>query len=111
MKKHFYSHLIEIDSLSVSLDELEMTIEEKSELLNIATSSIHHMVLDVVLSELSADDKKLLISHIAHDHHEKAWQLVQDKIENAEDKIKKTIGQIKKELHDDILDSKKKQIA
>ena len=57
-KKNFYNHLIVIDTIHVGLDTLELTPEEKQELLDLAENNIHHKVIDTVLSELKSQIKK-----------------------------------------------------
>jgi hypothetical protein len=102
MKKHFYSHLIETETLTIELNKLEITEEEKAHLLTIVDSSLHHTVLDAILSELSSNDKKLFLQHIAVDDHEEIWNFLNRKVDTIEEKIKKTAEDLKKELHDDI---------
>lgn len=109
MKKHFYSHLIEVDSIHIALDELELSAEERDELATIMESNIHHVVLDTILSELSSYDKKLFLHHLASDKHDEVWNLVHKKVENIEEKIKKAVDDLKKHLHEDIHEAKKKK--
>jgi hypothetical protein len=70
MKKHFYSHLIRLDSVHISLNDLELTVEERNELIGIMDSSIHHVILDTILSELSSYDKKLFLTHLHSQKHD-----------------------------------------
>lgn len=102
MKKHFYSHLIEIDSLVIKLHATNMTKEEKEHLLSLAESTVHHKIVDAILSELSAEDKKEFLSHVRDDSHEKIWDLLQNKVDGVEEKIKKAADEISRELHKDI---------
>lgn len=106
MKKHFYSHLVQIDSLVVTLNSMDLSDTEKEELLQIADSSIYHAVLDAVLSELSDKDKKLFLQHLLTDDHGKIWEFLHGKVSNIEDKIKKTADDLTEKLHEDIKDSK-----
>lgn len=106
--KYFYSHLIEIDSLVVALSELGLSEEEKTHLLGIVESSLHHAILDAILSELSEKDKKLFLEELQREDNEKIWKLLSIKIDSIEEKIKKTAQNLKDELHKDILNSKKK---
>ncbi|MBP7967137.1 hypothetical protein KAZ66_02580 [Candidatus Woesebacteria bacterium] len=108
MKPHFYSHVIEIDSIHNSLDELGLETQEKHELIIIVESSIHHVVMDTVLSELSERDKKLFLGHVVSKEHEKIWDLISMKIENVESKIKHAVENFKQKLHEDIKETKKK---
>lgn len=106
MNKHFFSHLLEVDDLHAELENLEMTDEEKIHVIKLIDESIHHTILDAILSELSEDDKKAFLSHLDSDNHDKIWEFVNNKIDNIEDKIKKAAEDIKKELHHDLKSTK-----
>ena len=109
MKKYFYSDLIEIDSIVTALDELELTDEEKVHLLGIIDSSLHHAILDAVLSELSEHDKKIFLDHMTNEENEKIWKFLNSKVDSIEEKIKKTALDLKEELHKDIKTVKSKR--
>lgn len=102
MKKHFYSHLIEIDTVYTSLDTLDLTQQEKHELVTIVETSVHHIVLDTVLSELSETDKKKFLAHVATENHTDVWELLKEKVHQVEDKIKQAVEELKANLHEDI---------
>lgn len=102
MKKHFYSHLVEIDTLFISLDLLELQKQEREELVLMIDSCIHHAVIDAILTELADDDKKVFLVHLDNDQHDEIWILLNSKTKNMEQKIKKTAEQLKQRFHDDI---------
>lgn len=104
---HFYSHLIKTDSLVVALNELELSDEEKSRLVGIIDSSLHHAILDAVLSELSEKDKEKFLQHVVNEDNEKVWKFLNEKVDNIEGKIKKTADELTAELHKDIKEVKK----
>lgn len=106
--KHFYSHIIETSTLSLALGDMELSQEERLELLSLAHDNLHHTILDTVLSELSDEDKKLFLQHVAVDDHDKVWELLKSKVDNIEEKIKQAAETLKKELHQDITEAKKK---
>lgn len=83
-----------------------MVDNEKEEVKKIIDESIYHTVLDAILSELSEEDKKVFLSHLVDDDHEKIWDFVNNKVENIEDKIKKAADDITVKIHSDIKDSK-----
>lgn len=105
--KHFYTHLIEIDSIIIELDKMDLTDEQKVHLSDLVDSSLHHTVLDAVLSELSDTDKKVFLNHLKEDDSIKIWQFLNEKIENIENKIKKVADDLKTELHEDIKEENK----
>lgn len=102
MKKHFYSHIISMDSLLSALDEMEFSDEQKAHLLSLIDSTIHHVVLDAILSELSEEDKKVFLMYVANDDHMNVWNHLNKKIDNIEEKIRKIVEDLQKELHKDI---------
>lgn len=105
-KKHFYSHIVEVDSLVFQLDQMGFTQEEKTHLISLVDSSLHHVVLDVVLSELSENDKQIFLKKLASEDHDAVWELLNNKIEHIEEKIKKAADELKEELHRDIKEAK-----
>jgi len=102
MKKRFYHHLITIDSIHVALDDLSLTAEEHQELIDIACSSIHHLVIDTILSDLSEEDKKIFLQHMNNEKYNELWRHVKNNIDNVEDKIQKVVEGFLADLHDDI---------
>lgn len=106
--KYFYSHLIEIDSILLELDKMELSYEQKMHLTNLIDSSLHHTILDAVLGELTAADKKVFLNHLKEDDESKIWKFLNEKVDNIEDKIRKTASQLKSELHKDLEEAKKK---
>ncbi len=107
MKKHFFSHLIELDSLHLELSNHSLDESQELEVKRLIDESIYHTVLETILSELSEEDKKIFLSHLVADDHGKIWEFVNGKVENIEDKIVKAAEDIKKELHQDIKSTKK----
>jgi gas vesicle protein len=102
MKKHFYSDVVTLDTVIGEMAELDLSPEEKKELEEIAHDHLHETILDAILSELSARDKKIFLANIEYDTHEKVWKHLNEKVENVEDKIKAAAEKLKSELRDDI---------
>ena len=109
MKPFFYSHLIEIESVIVELDQLDLSKEQKAHLISLIDSSLHHTVLDAVLSELSPEDKKVFLNHFKEGEHSKIWQFLNEKVDGIEDKIKTAAEGLKTELHKDLKKAKKEK--
>lgn len=105
--KYFYSHLIEIDSIISSLDEMDLTDEEKLHLAKLLDSSLHHTILDAILSQLSDSDKRAFMQHVSGGDHDGIWKFLNEKIDGVEDKIKKAAEDLKNELHEDIKEAHK----
>ena len=106
MKRRFYSHVIETSSLTLALGDMDLTPEERKHLVELAQDNLHHAILDVVLSELSPEDKQKFLILLSQDDQEKIWKLLIERVDHVEEKIKKTAEELKKELHKDIEESK-----
>lgn len=106
-KKQFYHSIVEIDSLFVELEHLELTDSEKEHLGELIDANLHHEVLDAILSQLSEEDKKKFLHHMSRDEDGEIWELLNNKAENIEDKIRAAAELVKKELHEDIKEAKK----
>lgn len=105
----FYSYLIEIESIVVELDKLDLSPEQKVHLTSLIDSSLHHMILDAVLSELSPQDKKAFLQALKTDDHSKIWKFLNEKVDKMEEKIKKTASDLKNELHKDLDEARQRR--
>lgn len=108
MKKHFYSHLVSLDTVHVELDYLDLSDHEKNHLRELSESNLHHMILDAVLSELTDEDKKVFLRQIHHDDHHAVWRFLNKKTRNIELLIKKTADEMVEKMHEDIKEAKRK---
>ena len=107
--KYFYSHLIKIESIIIELDKMDLTDEQKSHLASYVDSSLHHAILDAILSELTDQDKRIFMQHLNQRDHDKIWRFLNEKMDGVEDKIKKAAEDLKVELHKDLRDAKKRK--
>jgi len=106
--KYFYSHLVEIETITEKLDELDMTPSQKKHLADLIDSTIHQEVLDIIFSRLSDQDKLLFIEELKNDPtNPEIVKLLNEKVEGIEDEIKEAVIKIKKELHEDMETAKK----
>lgn len=108
--KQWYTHLIEIESVNLELDEMELSRDEKLHLSQLIDSSLYHVILDAILSELSEEDKKVFINHLKEDNHDKIWKFLNEKIDNIEAKVKKAADDLMKELEGDLKKAKKLRV-
>lgn len=100
--KHFYSNLIEIESLLIELDKIEMADHEKHELAQLIDSNIHNMVMDAILSKIPDSEKRKFAEIATSEDHQKIWEFLKSKSENIEEDIKRAASEIKKQLHNDV---------
>lgn len=111
MKKQFYSHLVEVDELFVALESLDMHEKERRHLQTIVFSSIHTVVIDIVLSHIPSQDKQLFLDKIYNNEdHEKIWKFLHKRSINLEKKISHAIGILLKEFSQDIMKIGKENI-
>jgi hypothetical protein len=105
--KNFYTHLIEIDSLFVELETLELSDSQKKHLAELIDSNLHNTVLDAILKELPEEEKENFIKHVNNSGHNKIWEYLNEKADGIEDKIKKAAKDLKIKLHQDLAEAKK----
>ena len=108
-KTFFYTHLIEIESIIVELDKLDLSDEQKAHLAGLIDSSLHHTILDAVLSELSPQDKKVFLNHLKEDDHSKIWKFLNEKVDNIEEKVKKAADDLKLQLRKDLKEARQRR--
>lgn len=104
--KQFYSHLIDIESIIISLDELNLSDREKVHLSSLIDSNLHTTILDAVMSELSEEDKMAFLKHLSDKDHDRIWELLNNRVDKVEEKIKTVAQQMKQEIHKDINEAK-----
>jgi hypothetical protein len=109
MSKYFYSHLVTTDSLMLALDSLELSDDEREHLKKLIDSTLHQAIVDAILSELSEEDKVAFLTHLAHENEEKTWELLQEKVDKIEDKIKKAADDLTAEIHKDIEETRQEE--
>ncbi len=102
MGKHFYSHIIETSSISLELGNMDLSKDERIHLISLMEATMHNVILDVILSELSEEDKKIFLTHLSTNNHDKIWEHLKKKINNIEEKIRKAAEELKDELYKDI---------
>jgi len=107
MKKHFYSHIVHLDDIYYELDGLDLKKDEKHHLTLIVNSTVHHTVIDTVLSELHEDDKKIFLDHLHKDRHNDLYDMVRHSVADVEYKILLAIEDLKKSLLEEIKKHKK----
>lgn len=105
---HFYSHIIEIESVLVKLDEMELTPEQKHDLAGLIDSTIHHTVLDLIFSKLPEEEKGFFIQKLKENPGDRGiMEFLNGKVEGIEKEIIKAVNDLKEELHEDLKEAKK----
>ncbi len=101
-KKYFYSHIVETTEISLAIGDIDMPKKHRVKLISLAEENLHHEILDAVLSKLSEDDKKLFLSHLSLENHDKAWEMLSKKVDKVEELVIKLSNNIKKQMQKDI---------
>ena len=105
--KHFYAHLVETTDIVLELGELNLTPEERIHLLSLVEANIHSSVINTVLSTLDEENKKIFLKNLMLSDHIKTLEHLKQTTSDIEDKIQKTINDVKKELLEDLKKTKK----
>ncbi len=106
--KYFYQKYIVIENLIEELHSLDLSDGEKHHLSGLIDGSLHHVILDEILSNLSPEDKKVFLSKMKQDpESEELIEFLNKKIDKLEEKIRVVSEQLIKELHEDVKEAKK----
>ena len=105
---NWYTHLVEIDSIMIELDQMNLSKEEKLHLAHLVDSSLHHTIVNVVLSQLSEEDKRRFVNHLNENDNDKIWKFLNEKVDNLEAKIKKSAEELKSEMNKDLREARKR---
>lgn len=104
----FYTKFISIEEVIEELHTLDLSTEERMHLAGLIDSSLHHAILNEVLSHLKGEDKKLFLKLLAEqESHEKITEFLEIKVDNIQDKIKKVADELVAEMHKDIKEAKR----
>lgn len=107
MQRYFFSHLVNIQTIHLKLQDLDLEDEEKSELVNLAHDTLHYEIINAVLSQLSKEDKKIFLRQMTMDDHPALWRFLNKKIDKIEEKIQKMTDDVVSQMHADIEEAKK----
>jgi hypothetical protein len=105
---YFFSHLIDIKAMHIKLQMLDLSEEERAELLKLAHDTIQYAIVQTILSELSHEDKKIFLRQLHLADHAGMWRFLNRKVKNIEEKVKQVAEEFLKEFHKDIEEAKKK---
>jgi len=105
MSKLFYDHLIVIEEINNTLVALELPEEDYNETLSIIDETVHHHVLDVILTHLPNEHHETFLEQLASAPHDKSILIFLNEKSpvDIEEEIAKTIDKLKEELLELIL--------
>lgn len=105
--RYFFTDLIEIESIIIELDKMNLSKEEKMHLSSLLDTSLHHTILDAIFSQLNEEDKKTFAAHLESNEHDRIWKFLNEKIDKVEDRIKAAAEELKSKMHQDLKEAKK----
>jgi len=105
--KFFYRSLIQIDEFNNIFEKEELAVEEKEELVLMVKDTIHHRVVETVLTHLPEEyHKEFLKTFTKKPDDEGILNALKEKVEDIEEKIKEAVEQAKSEILTDLQSEK-----
>lgn len=99
MNKIFYDHLIYREEVIAAIDKHKIAVEEREELVQLADETLHHHVLDVILSNLPQEKhEEFLVKFHNTPFDEKLLDYLKKEIADIEEKIATEAKKVKSEL-------------
>lgn len=110
MTKIFYDHLIGLEEIDTELKGYHLQQEEYEELIRIADETIHHHVLNIILTHLPKEKHELFLeTFYATPHDKKLLEFLKKEANpEIEEKISSEAKRIKGEIISEIRRAKKK---
>lgn len=110
MSKIFYDHLVGLKEISIELKGYSLQSEEYEELVKIADETLHHHVLNIILTHLPKEKHQFFLETFhTTPHDEKLLEfLKKEATPEIEKAIKKEAQKVKKEILSEIKRAGKK---
>lgn len=103
----FYTKLITVEPLLIEMESLNLSQEEREHLSELIDSSLHHTILDQILSNLNEEDKRVFLMRLSKNpEDETLLEFLNQKVENIEDGIKKVSDELIAKMHKDLKTAK-----
>lgn len=99
---YFYDHIISLESVHVAIDQMKIEPAQRVELRNLLEEQVHYAILNMLLSELPAEDRGMFLRHQEGDQHDELWRLLGEKVDQVEDKIRQVSEELVSKMHQDI---------
>ena len=100
--KYFYAHIFSPDDIHKELEILDITDEERNHLVMVVESTMHHAVVDALLSALPEEHKGSFLDRLTDDDHDGMWNILHEHVDDPESKVTETVEALKAELLADI---------
>ncbi len=107
MINKIFAKYINTESILIEMNDLNLSNTERQHLASLVDSSMHHAILDEILSNLNSQDKKIFLQKVQSGDEEEIVDFLNKQVDNIEDKIKAVSEKLVKELHEDLKEAKK----
>lgn len=110
MAKIFYDHLVFREEIDLELDQYDLSILERQELVSLIDETIHHEILDLILSNLPTERHEEFLDslHLQPGNKNLLVYLNEQTGKDMEKMIQKHSQDLKKEILKEIVKAKKK---
>lgn len=100
MSKIFYDHLVDVEEITRGLKKYVLQKEEYDELLQIADETLHHHVLNVILTHLPKEKHEIFLENFyAAPHDPKLLDFLKNEgLVEIESKIQSEVKKVKEEI-------------
>lgn len=101
----FYEQFLTLPNLQTQLDSKNLESQEKNQLIQIATSSLHHEVITLILSELPLHSHQIFLLLIkAEPENPKLWDWLEERARGIKEKIVGKIKMVEQEFIEELRD-------
>lgn len=102
--KYFYEEITQLTIITNDFFDKKADKKEVAEIIELAKSTVHHKVIDHVLSELDDQMKEEFIQLLEkRDTHKHTLEKLKEHIKDMEEKVIDVVRKAEKELHDIII--------
>lgn len=99
MKQIFYDHLVIREDIEIELDRYKIDLNDREEILRLADETLHHEVLNVILTKLPKEKHHQFLTHFHKNPADpKLLTDLKKDIADIEEEIKKVAARVKKEI-------------
>ena|SRR3990167_6997151 len=91
-------NIIQFDDIHSRLNEYDLAEAERAEIVNIIEETLFHRFLDLVLTDLSIEDRVFVLEKISAGDHITIIEFIKEKKPDASDVITRELGLLKQEL-------------
>jgi hypothetical protein len=101
--KIFYDNLVNLHDLHVEFDRLDVPVEEREELVNLADSAMHHEIFDLIMFEVPDEHREIFLESFGNDpSDESILVFLRIRVPGIEDKIRQRAEAVKRSFIEDL---------